>query len=121
MRTIDRWFAGLATITTGALAGGCTAVKPVVCAFTYPLDVMSQSAETPDEPGPDYDDIPPPLLCVAAPVLLPLRFVGLSVMGIGGGIVSGLASDLNVITWHFDDPFANLTKPFKTNASEPEE
>jgi len=101
------------------VAPGCTLVKPVVCTFTYPVDVMGESVAVPDDDEDDYAEIPPPLVCVAAPVLIPLRFLGLAVMGFGGGLVSGFASDLNVITWNCESPWENLSRPFYTNAREP--
>lgn len=101
-------------------APACTVVKPVVCTFTYPVNVMSEHPSVPDDPGDDYAEIPPPLLCIAAPVLIPLRFLGLAVMGFGGGLVSGFASDLNVVLFNFDHVTTNLTHPFLTNMKEPE-
>jgi hypothetical protein len=104
------------------LAGGagCTVVKPVVCTFTYPVAKMAASLSVPDDPSDDYAEIPAPLVCVAAPVLIPLRFVGLAAMGFGGGLVSGFASDLNVVLWRFEAPWTNLSRPFLTNARKPE-
>jgi hypothetical protein len=102
-------------------AAGCTVVKPVVCAFTYPVDKMAESLATPRDASEDYADIPPTLVLVTAPILIPLRFLTLSVMGVAGGLVSGFASDLNVIVWNVDTPVTNLTRPFKTNAKKPPE
>ena len=110
----------LAAASLLAIACGCTVVKPLVCTFTYPVDVMSKSLSVPEDETDDHAEIPPPLVCVAAPVLIPLRFLGLAVMGFAGGFVSGFASDLNVVTWRFEDPWTNLTRPFLTNAREPE-
>jgi len=113
---------GIRTLLIGmsaALAGACTVVKPVVCTFTYPIDVMSENLSVPDDKSDDYAEIPPPLVCIAAPVLIPVRFIGLAAMGFGGGLVSGFASDLNVITWRFDEAWTNLTRPFHTNARKP--
>jgi hypothetical protein len=101
------------------LAASCTVVKPVVCTFTYPVDVMSEAFAVPDDDSDDWEEIPPPLVCLSGPVLVPLRFLGLAVMGLAGGLVSGFASDLNVITWRFDEVTRNLTRPFLTNAREP--
>lgn len=101
---------------------GCTVVKPVVCTFTYPIDVMSASAAVPeDDDEDDSQDIPPTLVCLAAPILIPLRFLGHAVMGFSAGLVSGFASDLNVITWNCESPAANLTRPFRTNARKTED
>jgi len=107
-------------LVAALLAPGCTIVKPLVCTFTYPVNVMREDLSVPEDPADDYEKIPPPLVCVAAPVLIPLRFLGLAVMGFGGGIVSGFASDLNVVLWNFDSATKNLTHPFLTNMKEPE-
>jgi hypothetical protein len=109
-----------AALAAAALLPACTAVKPVVCTFTYPIDVMSENLSVPDDPSDDYEDIPPPLLCAAAPVLLPLRFVGLALMGFAGGLVSGFASDLNMILWSAETPWKNMTRPFLTNRKSPD-
>jgi hypothetical protein len=106
-------------LCSSTLLGACTVVKPVVCTFTHPIDVMRRALAVPDDDD-DHADIPAPLVLVTAPVLIPLRFAGLAVMGFAGGLVSGFASDLNVITWNFDHPLRNLTRPFKTNARKPE-
>ena len=109
----------LALASLAACSSGCTAIKPLVCAFTYPIDEMRKSLAAPYDHEEEYAHIPPPLVLIAAPVLIPLRFVGLAAMGIGGGLVSGFASDLNVIIWNFDVPWRNLTRPFRTNARKP--
>ncbi len=109
--------AGAAAVA--ALAAGCTVVKPIVCAFTFPIHEMSEDLAVPDDDGDDYAEIPPPLVCIAAPVLIPLRFVAMSVLGFAGGLVSGFASDLNVITWNCEAPWTNLSRPYLTNAREP--
>jgi len=108
-----------AAVALVLFASACTVVKPVVCSISYPIDVMRRALAVPDDDKDDYADIPAPLVLVSAPVLVPLRFLGLSVMGIGGGLVSGFASDLNIITWNFDHPLRNLTDPFRTNARAP--
>jgi len=110
--------AGIACVAT--LACGCTLVKPVVCTFTYPIDEMSASLAAPHDDSEDYAQIPPPLLFATAPILIPLRFVTLSIMGAAGGLVSGFATDLNVVIWNFDHPLENLSRPFRTNAKKPE-
>jgi hypothetical protein len=110
----------LLALPLGAVATGCTVVKPIVCTFTYPVDEMAESIAVPDDPDDDHEEIPPPLVCVAAPVLVPLRFVGLALMGFAGGIVSGFASDLNVVLWNAETPWKNLTRPFHTNMKQPD-
>lgn len=111
----------LAGVVAMVVAPACTVVKPVVCTFTYPIGVIAADLSSDDDAeGEEHEQIPPPLLCVAAPVVIPIRFVGLALCGFAGGIVSGFASDLNVVLWNFDDPMKNLTRPFLTNMKEPE-
>ena len=64
--------------------------------------------------------VPDSLFFATAPILIPLRFVTLSIMGAAGGLVSGFATDLNVVIWNFDHPLENLSRPFRTNAKKPE-
>jgi len=109
----------LSGLALAMVLSSCTALKPVVCAFTYPIDVMSDSVAVPEDDEDDYAEIPPPLIIATAPILIPLRFVSLSVMGIAGGLVSGFASDLNMILWNADKPWTNLSRPFHTNARPP--
>ena len=98
-----------------ASRSACTVAKPLVCAFTYPIDNIRNRLQAPDEPD-EHEQLPPVLVIAAAPVLIPLRFVSDSVIGAVGGLFSGFASDLNVVTWNFSSPARNLTKPFRTNA-----
>ena len=91
---------------------------PLVCAFSYPIDSMRNRLRAPDEPD-EHEQLPPVLVAVAAPVLIPLRFVSDSLIGAVAGLFSGFASDLNVVTWNFSSPTRNLTKPFRTNARRP--
>lgn len=96
----------------------CTAVKPLVCTITYPIDNLRERLAAPD--GPDsHEELPPVAVVVAAPVIIPLRFVSEAVIGCVGGLVSGLVSDLNVVTGNFSSPARNLGRPFRTNAREP--
>lgn len=97
----------------------CTVVKPVVCTFSYPITNLRIRLAMPDDESKAHEEIPPTLALIAAPVLVPLRFTCDAVMGFAGGLVSGFASDLNVLTWNFDEPARNLTRPFRTNAKRP--
>lgn len=98
---------------------GCTAVKPIVCAFTYPIDNIRERLNAPD--GPDaHEDLPPVLVLVAAPVVVPMRFLSEAAIGCVGGLFSGFASDLNVITGNCSSVARNLSRPFRTNARKPE-
>ena len=110
------------TLRTRALLGvllatlaGCTIIKPVVCTVSYPIDCISARLDAADDP-PDPEDIPPALVLIAAPVLIPLRFVSEAAIGCVGGLFSGFASDLNVVTNNFSALDRNLTRPFRTNA-----
>jgi hypothetical protein len=97
---------------------GCTAIKPIVCTFTYPIDNIRERLDAPDAPD-SHEDLPPVLVFVAAPVIIPLRFVSEAVIGCVGGLVSGFASDLNVLTGNTSSPAHNLTQAFRTNARGP--
>jgi len=97
---------------------GCTITKPLVCAFTYPIDNIRARLAAPDGPD-EHEDLPPVLVVAAAPVIVPVRFVSEAVIGAIGGLFSGLASDMNVVTWNFSSPARNLTRPFRTNARRP--
>lgn len=98
---------------------GCTAIKPIVCTFTYPIDNLRERLDAPDSAAP-HEDLPPVVVLVAAPVIVPLRFVSEAVIGCVGGFFSGLVSDLNVVTGNVSSPTDNLTRPFRTNARRPD-
>lgn len=102
-----------------ASTGSCTLVKPVVCTFTYPIDNIRARLAAPDDDD-RHADLPPLLAVLAAPVIVPMRFVSEAAIGAVGGVFSGFASDLNVITGRFDKATRNLTRPFKTNAEQPQ-
>jgi hypothetical protein len=102
-------------------SSGCTVVKPIVCSFSYPVVNIEQRLDAPDEPDPDeHEQLPPVLVIAAAPVLIPLRFASDAVIGAVGGLFSGFASDLNVITGNYSQVTRNMTQPFRTNARAPE-
>lgn len=94
---------------------GCTVVKPIVCTFTYPIDNLKGRLAAPENPDP-HEDLPPVLLVLAAPIVVPMRFVSEAAIGCVGGLFSGFASDLNVITGNTSSISRNLTRPFRTNA-----
>lgn len=97
----------------------CTAVKPLVCTISYPVDNIGERLDSPDDPD-SHEALPPAAVLVAAPVIIPLRFLSEALIGCVGGLCSGFVSDLNVITGNFSSPTRNLTKPFRTNARKPE-
>lgn len=94
---------------------GCTAIKPIVCTFTYPIDNIRARLAAPDSDAP-YEELPPVLVLASAPVIIPLRFVSDALIGCVGGFFSGFASDLNVITGNVSSATRNLGAPFRTNA-----
>lgn len=115
-RKIPRPLAGLALALL--LGSSCTVVKPVTCALVHPVrgvaELVEEAADTPEEP----DDLPTAGALVEVPVILPVFLVYKSFVGAVGGLVSGLVSDLNVVTGHasWDRTVENLTRPGKTNA-----
>ncbi|HEX5050769.1 MAG TPA: hypothetical protein VFZ65_03255 [Planctomycetota bacterium] len=98
---------------------GCTVVKPVVCTFSYPIDNIRERLDAPDDPEREHELIPPVLAVIAAPVLIPMRFVSDAAIGCVAGLFSGFASDLNVVTGNMSSPARNLSRPFRTNARRP--
>lgn len=100
-----------------ATLGSCTVVKPLVCTVSYPVDCICERLDAVDDEDPE--DLPPVLTFFAAPVLIPMRFLSEAAIGCVGGLFSGFASDLNVITANCSSPERNLTKPFRTNARKP--
>jgi len=101
-----------------SLAGGCTVVKPVVCAVVHPIRsvgaLFDEASSRPDE----VDDVPTAVALVEFPILLPVFFVYKSFVGIIGGFGTGIVSDFNVVSGHatWDRTLDNLTRPDKTNA-----
>lgn len=106
----------LALAATLPCLAGCTVVKPLVCTFTYPIDNVQQRLDAPPSPAP-HEDLPPVLTILAAPIVVPMRFVSEAAIGCVGGLFSGFASDLNVVTANHASLAHNLTRPFRTNAA----
>ena len=80
----------------------CTLAKPVVCAVTTPIIVLAQ----------------PNCFCGTSRDL-GCALVAVSVVGAAGGLVTGIISDINVLTGKATDATRNLHDPFATNTSEP--
>ena len=105
---------------------GCSVTKPIACAALYPparvagrvLDADSAGAE-----GESHNDLPTPALVIAAPVLVPLNYIHWLLHGTVAGLVSGVVSDLNMLTGHatWESSLSTLLRPLKTNALPPEE
>lgn len=106
----------LALSTTLPCLAGCTAVKPLVCTFTYPIENLQRRLDAPPSDAP-HEDLPPVMVALAAPIVVPMRFVSEAAIGCVGGLFSGFVSDLNVITGHHASVAHNLTRPFRTNAA----
>lgn len=98
----------------------CSVVKPLVCTFSYPIGQITDRLAAGDtDPSDDHEDLPAALVFLAAPLVIPMRFASEAAIGCVGGLLSGFASDLNVITGNVASPARNLTRPFKTNARAP--
>ena len=88
-----------------ASASCSTLVKPVVCAVTTPIYVIAQSANS----GTAYSSDGRGVACA---------FVVVAAVGAAGGLVTGVISDVNMLTGNAPDPFRNIHDPFATNTSE---
>lgn len=116
-----------ATLTITALVSACTVVKPVVCAVSSPVQFVAETLDTRDLDDPDEravadaESLPTPCLCVAAPIVIPVRIVERIFNGFVGGLCTGLVSDLNVLVGHAEHPTKNLTRAWATNATTPSE
>lgn len=108
-------FANCLLVTVLLQLAGCTVVKPIVCTFTYPIDNVKDRLNAPDDPD-DHEGLPPVLIVLAAPIIVPMRFASEAAIGCVGGLFSGFASDLNVVTANTTSISRNLTRPFRTNA-----
>lgn len=103
-----------------AMVGGlssCTVVKPLACALVYPVHEFGKRLKsTSDEDR--HNDLPTAGILVAAPVLIPLNYVYYTLYGAVGGLVSGVVSDLNMVTGHGSLRTSRdaIFQPLKTNA-----
>lgn len=79
----------------------CTLAKPIVCAVTMPIYVLSHSD-----------------VCGCRPEGAACAFLIVSAVGAAGGLVTGIISDINLLTGDVADPIRNLHDPFATNTSE---
>jgi hypothetical protein len=99
-------------------AAGCTVVKPVTCGVVHPIrsvgTLFEESTAEPDE----VDDTPTFVGVCEFPLVLPVYFAYKAVVGVIGGLGTGIVSDFNVVSGHasWDRTLANLTRPNKTNA-----
>lgn len=87
-------------------AAGCTLVKPVVGAFTAPIQVLGNSNGQWCGCSGDGRGIV-------------LVFAVVAAVGAVGGLATGIVSDVNVLRGVADDPCANFWDPFATNTSPP--
>lgn len=112
----------LALLLSFVAFSGCTVTKPLVCAIGYPVRSIGEAARSDDEDE-KFERMPAVLAVLSAPVLIPLTFGALSVVGATGGLVTGFASDLNLILGHadLDDTRRSLLLPFNTNIRKQED
>ena len=114
----------LAAVGLATFFPGCTVVKPVVCAISTPWYFVESAIDTrdlDDSDDADAESLPLPCLCVAAPIVIPVRIVERIVNGFVGGLCTGLVSDLNVLVGHTEHPLKNLEHAWATNATAPSE
>ena len=96
----------------------CTVVKPVTCGVVHPIrSVGALFEDTTSEPE-EVDDTPTFVAVLEFPLVLPLYFAYQAVVGVIGGLGTGIVSDFNVVSGHasWDRTIENLTRPDKTNA-----
>ena len=91
----------VAVMTIGLANGGCTLVKPLVGAVTGPVIILGNSADGGCFNG-DWRGIG----CALA---------SLAVIGAVGGLVTGIVSDVRVLTESAQDPTDNWWDPFAIN------
>lgn len=89
-----------ALLAAASSTTSCTLAKPVVCAVTTPIYVLGNS----DACGCDARGAACAFAVVAA-------------VGAAGGLVTGIISDINVLTGEVADPLHNIHDPFATNLS----
>ena len=97
-----RFVLGGALFAVASFSTSCTLAKPVVCAVTTPFIVLSQ----------------PNCFCGDCRDL-GCAVVAFSAVGAVGGLVTGIISDVNVLTGKATDATRNLHDPFATNTSGP--
>jgi len=99
------------------MVSGCTVIKPVACATVFPFQKIAKDMKTKDD-GDEHSKLPTAGVIVAAPVLIPLKYVYYVSYGLVGGLVSGVVNDLNMLTGHGSIRNSNRTmfRPLRTNA-----
>jgi hypothetical protein len=81
---------------------GCTLAKPLVGAVTGPIVLLAGTGGSCCNCGGDGRAV----LCL---------FAFAAAIGAGGGLVTGIISDVQVLTGAADDPCRNWWEPFRTN------
>jgi hypothetical protein len=94
-------------LTAGLSTSGCTLCKPVVGAITGPVVMLGNSSG-------DFGGCS----CSCGDGYALVAVLGV-MAGIGavGGLVTGIISDIQVLTGDAEDPTRNWADPFKTNTS----
>lgn len=110
-------FPFLALAAASVAVSGCTVIKPIACAAVFPFQQFARATESGD-PEQKHSEMPAAGVIVAAPILIPLRYVYYVSYGAVGGLVSGFISDLNLITGHgsWQNSRRMIYRPMRTNA-----
>lgn len=93
-------------VGTCLLQSGCTLAKPVVGVFTGPVVLLAGSGGGGGGWG---------CGCRGDGRAVLYLFAVLAVVGAGGGLVTGIISDVQVLTGAASDPCDNWWDPFRTN------
>ena len=91
-------------VGTCLLQSGCTLTKPVVGAFTGPAVLLTGGSGSGWGCG-----------CRGDGRAVLYLFAVLAVVGAGGGLVTGIISDVQVLTGAASEPCHNWWEPFRTN------
>lgn len=104
-------------LTGSVLMSGCTVIKPVACATVFPFQKIAKDMKSKDD-GDAHSELPTAGVIVAAPVLIPLKYVYYVSYGLVGGLVSGVVNDLNMVTGHgsLRNSRKTIYQPLRTNA-----
>ncbi len=103
MSTLARCAVALLAVAVLSAASGCTLCKPIVGIFTGPVVMLGNSD---GDFGSCY--------CGDGRAIVAV-FATLGVIGAGGGLVTGIISDVNALCGNASDPCRNWWDPFKTN------
>ena len=103
------------------LGPSCTLIKPITCGTVHPARVLVARWHNVDKSDEEeHNDLPTVMTFIAAPVLIPLNYAYWTTHSTISGLLTGIVSDLNVITGNatVETTVETLFKPLKTNATE---